>query len=408
MKQLIEKSRFMNEDKLEIQIIHVKNIYQYACKIITNANQGGTLPITKHLALAYANNPYADKDDPALFVAYKGKIPVGYLATIPGLLRNGKNLAKIYWFSTLFVASEYRATGAGVLLLKSVLSLPYDIVGSGPSKMAEKVLRGLGLIGRIKPLKYHVAEFNHVRVLVPYFIKRILEGVLGNYHTTKRLNGKVHYFLNLSQNRLYPVIKRLYYSLALFQYRKLWKKVRWEVVSEIPKSSVIGASSECEAEFYRGPEWINWRMKYKWMLSKNEVDISYNNYHFRGVRDEFRFIPLMVYNVDSKVYKGFLTLSLSVDNEMSTIKLLDYEFNKPCDSIYAFLLTLWYGKKHGADQIEFPDQMANYFKGCKLLLAILFERERLYAFRPKENKSPLGKALAKIELNYCDGDPSFT
>ena len=91
------------------------------------------------LALARANNPCAEGDDPVLLVAYMGERRIGHIGLVPGLLRTRDRFSEPYWGSTLFVAIEFRITGGGIFLTKNLLSTKADSLEGEMSKMVEKV-----------------------------------------------------------------------------------------------------------------------------------------------------------------------------------------------------------------------------------------------------------------------------
>ena len=106
---------------IRIDRVKVKELFDFACRIIEKEKDSGVIPITKHLALAQAKNPYADEMDDGLIVAYFNGRCAGYIGLIPGLLRNNDEFSKVYWASTFYVAPQYRTAGVGLLLLKNLL-----------------------------------------------------------------------------------------------------------------------------------------------------------------------------------------------------------------------------------------------------------------------------------------------
>ena len=400
----------MTSEQIRIERIKVKDIYQFACRIVDRTKQDEVLPITKHLALALAKNPYADEDDPALVVAYVGDRCAGYIGLFPGLLRTGDRYSKVFWGCTLFVAPEFRPIGIGGFLIKNLLSMKIDFVGAWGSEMAENIWRRLGLLGHLGPRDVYVLETKKLLMLsIDEKLLWFLHNFLGDL---KYLSGFIHRMIEMikrvKEQIIYPALKRVYYRLLLVRYGRHLKKIYFEEIDEIPKDVLDRRQYRPVAEFHRGVEWINWKLRYRMMLNYDEVDVSYANYHFGGLRDLFKYIALNVYSYDRKEYKGFLVLSICIHKSKTKIKILDFHFHELSDTQYIFLLSLRYAEMYKADYIILPNQLAHHFIEKKMTRIILGLRQHYYVIRPQNEESPLAKSLNEIELSLCDGDYSLT
>lgn len=393
----------MANEQTRLETIKIKDLHQFACRVVDGARQDEVLPITKHRALAHANNPYADEDDPGMVVAYVGDRCAGYIGLVPGLLRTGDRFSKVYWGSALYVAPEFRSFAVGMFLIKNVLSMKIDFVGAEMSKMAEKTWRRLGLIGQLGPRDVYVLETNKLLSIAArplWFI----HSFLGRQKYASRI---IHKMVKMNERVIYPALKRVYYRVLFARYGRRLKTISFEEVDEIPKDALNGALSQPPAEFHRGVEWINWKLRYRWVLNYDEADVSYANYHFSGLRDLFRYIALDIYSSDQQEYKGFLVLSVSTHGMETVVKVLDFHFYNHSDTQYIFLLSLMYAKMYQADYIILPEQTAHHFKEKILTRILLCLRKHLYNCRPRNSESPLAISLKDIELNLCDGDYSF-
>lgn len=393
----------MANEQIRVKRIKIKDIYDFACCMVNRANNEEVLPITKHLALAHANNPYADKDDISLVVAYVGNRCAGYIGLIPGLLRIGDRFSKIYWGSTLFVSPKFRPLGVGIILIKNLLSMKIDFVGAEMSEMAEKMWRALGLIGKLGSRDVYVLMVNKLNF--SDLLLQPLQKSMGNLRYVAHL---VDTLVNIQKRFIYPILKRLYYRILHMLYGKRLKTFFFEEVNKISDYEFDNASAQPKAEFHRGVEWINWKLKYRWMLNFSEVDVSYANYHFGGLRNLFKYIALDVYSSDRKKYKGFVLLSVCIHGEHTVLKVLDYHIYNHMDIKYIFLLSLNYAKKYQADNLVLPSQISSHFERNFLTRILLNSTQHIYVCRPQNNSSPLAKSLKDIELNLCDGDYSFT
>ena len=62
------------------------------------------LPITKHRALSYCQNPRAGSNDPVLLVAYQDNQVIGYLGILPDKIFVNDTVYKLGWLTSWWVA----------------------------------------------------------------------------------------------------------------------------------------------------------------------------------------------------------------------------------------------------------------------------------------------------------------
>jgi len=389
----------MFDEQIRIERIKVKALYEFACKAYNKAAKDDIIPIAKHRALAYANNPYAEKDDIGLLVAYMQEKCIGYLGIIPGKLRIGDAFSKIYWFSTWFVPAKLRNTGAGIFLIREALLLKYDIVVTGVSEKAERVYRGLGF-REIGPLNYYIIAVDRMNFLSSAI--RLLRGVLRKMGIRFKIFNTI---IKLS-NYIYSPVKQLFYNILL---KSLKGDIRYEEVKEIHPEDISSASNNLSStEFYRGIDAINWMLQYKCVLESHKAEPLDYNYYFSEIRDIFKYIVLKVHSSDKGDYKGFLVLSITSKNMRTVLKVLDFHFFKKIDYKYILFLALKYAKLYLADHIEFPDTLSAYIKDSALAKLLLYRKERIYFCYPKNKSSPIVTSYDNINLNYCDSDFALT
>ena len=123
----------MSNNEIRFEHIKVKDLQEFAERVLGNSRKGQFVPITMQRAIAHANNPYAAKNDVGLLVAIDSDDEVvGYFGILPLLLRNGDECFKANWFTTWSVSSKVRGRGVGAQLMAEALSLKLDylIVGS--------------------------------------------------------------------------------------------------------------------------------------------------------------------------------------------------------------------------------------------------------------------------------------
>ncbi|MDT7041545.1 GNAT family N-acetyltransferase [Candidatus Nitronereus thalassa] len=392
---------------IQIDRVKVKELVEFADSIIEKEKDSGVIPITKHLAIAQAKNPYADAVDVGLIVAYLNGRCAGYIGLIPGLLRNGEEFSKVFWASTFYVAPQYRTAGIGLLLIKNLLSLKIDLVGAEMSQMAEKVWRGLGLIGPLGPRSVFVVNVNKLNWIDP--ILCFLEKRVANLRGATRfgLSSIVRRVVGKWKGRIYSRTKKGYFKLLLWVFRRELHSIYCETVTAIPPERFPRNVQQSTAEFYRGPEWINWKIQYQWLFSKDEIDVSYDNYHFRGVREHFQIKPLLIYSSCKERFLGFLLVSLSVEGGNATIKVLDFKLEEHCDLSVIFLAVLQQAAKFNVDAIVISPKLSTFFMTHGISRFLLSEIKHLYVCRPEHKNSPLAQVVNEIEVDLCDGDYSF-
>ncbi|MFQ5823911.1 MAG: hypothetical protein ACE5JB_07645 [bacterium] len=393
----------MAQEQIRIEKIRVKELHDFACRILDRTKDNDIIPISKHRALAYSKNPYADDNDIGLLVAYMGNKCIGYLGIMPGLLRTGNKFSKVYWFSTWYVPLEFRKTSVGSLLMMNALSVKYDFLANAPgmSREAQRVYRALHF-HELGPLDYYMITVERLNWF--YVAFRLLQRILNKIG----IDFEILDNLTRASVFIFTPIRRIIYDLLLHnQANQQIKNISYKEVSEIDDYLMQIKHRANSTGFYRDTDIINWMLKYKWILEPDKIETPKLNYRFAYVQDVFRYIALKVYSPDGKDYKGFMVLSVSSENLKTVLKVLDFCFLNRDDYKYIVSLALKYARTYKATNIVLPGSLATYIKDGVLMKFLLHKEYIFYFCHPKSRNSPLATSLNDIELQFCDGDIPF-
>ena len=400
---LVREHTTLDMNRITIEKIRLKELYHFACGMSGQSAFETVAPISHLRALAHTKNPYAHPDDIVLLVAYKGNQCIGYHGLLPGRLKRGGHFFKIHWATTFFVAPEFRNKGIGKLLLNEIKKINIDFAVTRMTKDAQQAYQRMNF----KPfghLTYYQLRVESIQLLDPVF------RAVGSFLEKKGMKScKFHAALNRFEYKLYGCFKKKFYSILLNYIQTDKTGIECREVDQLKKESlpyVVCTSNHCQ--FYRGIEAINWMIRYRWVLSTNELEEKMDNYYFSQDRDIFKYIVLNIYSRNEVLYKGFLILSVSRNKRKTVIKLLDFRFQNPKDHPIAFFCVIKYAKKFLADRVEIPVGLANFIQPRRFFRHLIKKQKRLYLFYPKNTKSPLAQAAGNITFSYCDGDVPFT
>lgn len=388
----------MQTDSIQIEKIKLKDLHAFSRRALCDPAFEDVLPIAPVRAFSQAKNPFGDPDDYALLVAYADRRCIGYFGLVPGLLRHHDRLSKIYYASTFFISPAMRSQGVGQLILNELKQLEIDIVLTGMNKSAKRAYERIGFekLGNLPFFQLRIEKINRFQ---PFWAK--IFGVL-----TKRPGHFETLVSHLEQIEavIYRLSKKIWYSRALNYYKN--QKLHCKTVNKVNRETEGARPSRPSPEFIRGAAIINWMLKYPWIRSSSEGEKKLGNYFFSNVRDFFKFFALEIYAADRKSLKGFLILSVSRHRNRTVIKTLDFLISA-ADLHLIGLATLKHAGKFLADRIEFPAELAFFFRQNRRLKPLLKQRRRLYLYQPKDPGSPLKKSAGKIALKYCDSDTAF-
>ncbi len=379
---------------LKINRVKIKDLSEFLSHISGDQNYLDVVLMTDNRAAMYVNNPYADKDDVSLLVAYYDNRCVGYLGIMPGLLKDCANDFKVYWFSTFYVAPQMRGKGIGSRLAKEAFSLGYVFIATSMSELSEKVFSNCGM-RPLGILKYCIFDLRYLNILtLPLrFLRKLLN----------KINIYPVYFYDLVKaldDLFLPFVKCIFYKL-LSPGGKNPDSVIWEVVRQISENDFVGKNVD-SAVFYRGAAGINWMLNYKLPKEKTAADSKDYKYFFSEIRDAFDFTIIKIYAGINKEYVGFFVASFSVLENQVVLKILDFSFSQAMPSLVGVLF--YYIRKRMVSRIEFSYELLPYFRENLFFRMLIMFDERRYLYYPAGKDVSF---LRNIKLAYVDGDSAF-
>jgi GNAT superfamily N-acetyltransferase len=392
-------------DDIRFEHIKVKDLHEFAERVLGAAQAGQFVPITMQRALAHANNPYAAKDDVALLVAIDGEDEVvGYFGILPLLMRNGEEMFKTYWFTTWSVSPKVRGRGVGAQLMAEALSLKQDYLIVG-SVHARRVCRKYGFWER-PPLTYYWLDTTGMGHLNPVvWLRRLVRKAL---HIL-RVDRTIALQTPLSErmdNLFEKPLKRFFYALLTGAQTDVLAGTQVRVVDQISGEPTT-LPQVPPIELHRGIDAVNWMLQYPWVVENGHSVTDDMDYFFSDTRPLYRFIPIETHSPEDD-HQGFVVLSVSQKGEKMVLRVLDYKFNNPADHKYILALAIQYGREYSADTIELPFDAVTDFRRTLLGRILLHKKERIYQCMPSSDDSPLAEAWENIHLKLVDGDMAFS
>lgn len=395
----------MNHADIHFKHIRVKELQDFAERVIAEAQPGDFIPITMQRAVAHAHNPYAAKNDVALLVAIDGDDEiVGYFGILPLLLRRGQEYFKVHWFTTWSVSAKVRGRGVGSRLMAEALSLNQDYLIVG-SVHARRVCRKYGFWER-QPLDYVWLDstgMGHLNPLV--WLRRGYRKFWHLLGVEKEI--RIHTPLtDRLDSLLAPVLKPFFYAWLAATQAQVLAGIRFREVDQL-RGEPPTCPHRPRVELHRGVDAVNWMLTYPWVLESGQSLTEEMNYYFSDARPLFRFIALEVYSPEDE-YKGFVVFSVTRKKDQVMLKTLDYRFTNPSENRYALALAIHYGRQYQADTIELPAEVAAHLRSSLLGRLLLHRKQRIYQAMPKDEDSPLAQAWEEMKLNLSDGDMAFS
>jgi GNAT superfamily N-acetyltransferase len=395
----------MKKDQIKIETIKLKEIYNFARNALSQPSYQTAAPISLRRALSQSNNPYGHPDDVALLVALHGDKCVGYQGLLPGLFCHNGELKRVHWSTAFFVSADYRGEGVAGCLLEKVKELNIDFPVTRMTESARQAYLKAGF-KELGNLTYYQLRMEKIRKLDAIFQEAEASLELDTDHDEIwKLNSD-------GQRReaaLYQRSKEIFYQhmmAGLKPEQNAFEHARVDQISTQAQKAIRLQSNI--PRFYRGIEAINWMLKYRWIISAQKEKNEAEPYYFSLVSDLFDYVALEIYAAGKSVFKGFLILSVSSKKGRTWVKILDFAFEDTADSALAAYFGLMYAKKFGADRLEFPAGLLDYFENMPLLQPLIKKQKRLYLFYPKTHESAFESCIAGIELDYCDADTAFT
>jgi len=258
----------MSNNEIRFEHIKVKDLQEFAERVLGNSRKGQFVPITMQRAIAHANNPYAAKNDVGLLVAIDSDDEVvGYFGILPLLLRNGDECFKANWFTTWSVSSKVRGRGVGAQLMAEALSLKLDYLIVG-SVHARRVCQKYGFWER-QPLSYYWLDttgMGHLNPLV--WLRRGYRKLLHLLRINREVKLKTP-FIDRLDSWIGPVLKRLFYALITGPQTKVLADIRFEEVDQIQREPATRPHRP-QVELHRGVDAVNWMLRYPWVVETGQ------------------------------------------------------------------------------------------------------------------------------------------
>jgi len=396
----------MTENDIRIEHIKVKELPEFANRVIQKSPPGQFVPISMQRAIAHANNPYADDEDIGLLVAVDGDGDVvGYFGIMPMLLRVGEVLYKTHWFTTWSVSSKVRGKGVGTQLMEEALTLNKDYLIVG-SVYARRVCAKFGFWER-EPMGYYWIDMSGMGNLNPLVwllrLTRKLTHLLKIDKDVQISNALTRWI----DHAFSPVTKKIFYRLLSDKFAGTLQQFHYQEVSQI-RPDFPQQMNRPAVELHRGGEAVNWMLAYPWILETGNSPTENMNYYFSDTRPLYRLIALELTDPVDGSYLGFVVFSVSQKENGSAVKTLDFKLADASQYPYILALAVHYGKLYASDTIEIPDEIALPLKTNLIGRLLLQAKKRIYQCHPKSADSPLATAWHEISLHLYDGDMAFS
>ena len=342
------------------------------------------LPVTRHRAQSFVQNPRADMDDIVLLVAYQDNQVVGYLGILPDKIFVHDAVHKLGWLTGWWVDPSYATTGVGTVLLFKALNAYQQQIGvSGSSRDARKVLDATQKFRSLKDLKGLEIRLR-CKVTEAILRKRPslnpLRLFLRLIDTTIDEIGNLR---SLSWQRRNPILPRMAFEYISFIDEETGQFIQKHSRQDLTRKTAVD---------------LNWIMSYPWILSTPQKDSAARRYYFSSRADRFFYLGVKVFEHHNGMI-GFCLLKVR-DDRMSVV--FSYFHRRQALSIAA--AAVYHALKMDVRVLSFYDELlvASFAElGCPCWSAKRVSRG-----------FSISKAFANIPLADCrlhggDGDLAF-
>lgn len=342
------------------------------------------LPITKHRALSYINNPRAKEDDIVLFVAYNNNDIIGYFGALPDKISVNTSEHQIAWATSWWVDPRYRNVGTGGFLLLTVMN-HYNLATSGSTDNADKAYAASGKLTALRTVEG-----------IEFIIRSCTHCLLPNKFP---LLKKIRPLLNYADRAL-----NLFADLRLFIWKRRidpGKPRNIEYISHLDEETDRFIRSHRGNELYRrNARELNWIIKYPWIVSAPCLDKNVNKYYFSSTSNRFLYLNIKIYHPRDNTMTGFLMVKVR-DNIMSVPYLY---FDKSALNSILHLIGSLIVELRIDIFITYNKDILNNLSEIKLPYLYEKKRSRLYYISRKLKNMDLGDFV----LQDGNGDSVFT
>ncbi|RJQ58120.1 MAG: hypothetical protein C4530_11275 [Desulfobacteraceae bacterium] len=385
----------MAEDRIAIERIRLKDLLPFIDSRERQGEPGPLIPISRIRAEAFTRNPYASPDEVVLLVGFLKNRCIGYHGLLPGLLlRENGRTARVYWMSTVYVADTFRGRGIAKSFVDSIISLGEDLVATGVTPEAEKMLKSSGFqdIGEVPYVQLRLE-----RLLLPDFSDRIESFP---EPVTEEANG----------TERYRELKRQCYRMWIDGMPPLPETVSSRMVSKITASE--GKDFRGGPCFYRSIDVVNWMLSNPWVSSRDPLGRKDSDgtahYYFTEQREIFKYFAFEFYGKGAKNPSGHLVLSVSGTGRATTVKILDHATGTASAGLQAIFTALTVARDYLADRVDIPTGLIDAFPHRNSAGFLMKAQTRPYFAHPADADSPLAKSIGRLRFQYFDGDTPFT
>jgi len=383
--------------KPTIEVVTVDRLEAFAASALAEATgPDAVVPISLSRARAWAANPQAGPDEPALLVARLDGRCVGYLGMFPTLLATGEPgvTGTVSWLSAFFVVEALRGQAVGALLLMQALSLGRSLAVAGPAEEAAALYAAVGF--KAKELPYYRLDVTRERNWLGLPLR-----------TVRRTLQKVERPVPAVLDRSIAGCAR---GTAFGLTRALAGAARrrfgpWQVrpLSGVPEAIEPAGG---HPGFVRDAAVLRWMLATPWVTTdRAESDPRYyfDDYRQVSVRRVVELRP-----PSPGATPGWVIASYDATPERRKLQVLDAHIPGDPEAMAEGLTVaaLRLAVEHGANQIILPADCGPALARLGRLGSLFTAATRVDYHRPAAGQ-PEAAALAAIQPSYLDGDSPY-
>lgn len=379
-------------EPIRIEHIPVTELFEFAQAALADKARYPILPISPQRALAQSLNPLAEENDTGLIAAYHEGKCAGYLGIIPCMLLREGSLHKIHALSAFYVDEPYRKMKAAVEIMSAAIDIKKDFLLAGFTPEAERFyVKNPQWFQRTVPLKYCRVRLRPLKAAINKLKKMLPMFTTGRSEEKSCFRAEVpgigYYLLKPSG---YSSDKRLG-ALIAPEISLYW-------------NDKIPPADEQRMYFYRGPEIVNWMIKYPWISEDMNTEL---NYHFSYKERLFRYTAYELFDNHSQKAVGYTVFCVKTAGNSKILKILDTLVGDEADISFVFNLALAEAFRWKADYLEASGKFLPCINTNPVLKAMTQIQERGNFLHPAPENSAFSNHLKMLETDVCDGDQAF-
>jgi len=394
----------MNE--YHIEEIPVGKLVECAERALVDKKTFPFLPISLDRAIAQANNPAASEDDIGLILAFYNEICIGYRGLLPCLVNVGRDTDIVNAPSTFYIAPEYRGKKLidNITIAEKIntvaIEQKHDFLGTGFSQQAIRYYQSDKRFQSLSPLPYLRINIGWLSPFSSIFKK------LSRINKISQLRGFFNFcthIVSITLDRLINIALKSWINPVGSGTSAHFNAVKVNTISALTNDSTDGESSQ-QIKIHRDVDVINWMLNYPWI--KNDQSIQ-SRYHFATPRTRFEFLPYHLIDRAKNKRVGYAVYSISVQDEFTTLKILDYKTLNDKIELFVLANALDIARREDVNTIECSMDFWKYIEGKGLLRKVTRSSNRVYAVYGKKG-GLFEQQSFNIELNYTDCDKPYT